>query len=220
MLQDSFFLVDIYVDVKNLTRRFVNNGFPRWIVNQCINKVIEKFHYSSNSPRPPNVPRDKIIISLPYLGHLSYLLKRNLTSLLSKFYPTCEIRVVFQRGLKIGNLLSHEDKLPKSCASFVVYSSCCKQCGLSKAYLGKTKNTLHERFYGSNGHLNPNTKNSALLEHCLSNPACDFVFDEVRVVDNAKSEYQLKYMESIYLKLNLEPQNLNTQEWSTPLKIF
>ena len=159
-------------------------------------------------------------MSLPYLGHISYILKRNLTHLLSRFYPSCEIQVVFRRGFKIGNMMSHKDKLPKSCSSFVVYFSCCKNCGLSQAYLGKTKNTLYERFYSSNGHLNPNTKKSPLMDHCMGNAECDFVFNDVKIIDSARSDYQLRYVKSIYLKLGLKSQNLNVQEWSTPLNIF
>ena len=198
----------------------LNNGFTRSMVNTCIDNVICKFHYKLSPPKHPTVPKNKIIVSLPYLGHLSYLLKRNITRLLSKFYPSCNIQVVFRRGFKIGNLFCHMDKLPKSCRSFVVYCSSCKHCGLSEAYLGKTKNTLYERFYSSSGHMNPKTKKSPLLDHCMSNAECDFVFDDVQIIDSAKSDYQLRYIESIYLKLGLVPQNLNTQEWSVPLNIF
>ena len=103
------------VDAKLLTQRLLNNGFTRSMVNTCINNVICKFHYKLSPPKDPTVPKNKIIVSLPYLGHLSYLLKRNITRLLSKFYPSCDIQIVFRRGFKIGNLFSHKDKLPKSC---------------------------------------------------------------------------------------------------------
>ena len=50
-------------------------------------------------------------------------------------------------------MFCYKDKVPKKCLSGVVYYTHCEKCGLSKAYIGKTKNTLYERFHSSNGHL-------------------------------------------------------------------
>ena len=59
----------------------------------------------------------------------------------------------------------------------------CNKCGPSAAYIGKTKNTLHERFYGFNGHLNPKTKKSALHDHMMStnDSECGFDFYLIRL---------------------------------------
>ena len=47
--------------------------------------------------------------------------------------------------------------------------------------MGKTINTVYERFYGANGHLNVKTKNSALHEHIseTGDPECEFVFEDI-----------------------------------------
>ena len=57
------------------------------------------------------------------------------------------------------------------------------------------------RFYGSNGHLNPSTKSSALLVLDLS-PASDFNPDKIKVLDTCRGDLQLRYAESIHLKLS------------------
>ena len=105
--------------------------------------------------------------------------------------------------------------------SLVVNYSECSQCGHSKAYLGKTKNSLYERFYASGtGHLVPNCANNALLNHlCESeNPKCSFNFEDVKILETAWHDLLLRYMESILLKY--EKQTLNTQERSIRLNLI
>ena len=89
------------------------------------------------------------------------------------------------------------------------------------AYLGKTKNTIYERFFGTNGHLNPKTKNSALHQHIseTGHPECEFVFKDIEILGGSSHDIQLCYMESIMLKFGRN-QSFNTQELSIPLKIF
>ena len=117
-------------------------------------------------------------------------------------------------------MFSFKDKLPHQCRSGVVYYTQCVKCGPSQAYVGKTINTLYERFYGSNGHLNPTTKGSKLQEHVSTSgdSECGFVFDDIKILDSSHFDLRLRYIESIYLKL--DKQNLNTQEWSIPLNII
>ena len=126
----------------------------------------------------------------------------------------------YRRGYTLQNLFSSnfKDKFPLKCRSGVVYFINCKSCGPSQAYIGKTKNTLYERFYGSNGHLHPSSSNSALLRHMGSNPLCEFEFESIKILDSCDKDLKLRYIESIYLKF--EKQSLNTQEWSIPLSIM
>ena len=49
-------------DASRLTKRLVNNGFPRRLVNQCIDKVIARFHYNSRPPKDPKPTKAKIIV--------------------------------------------------------------------------------------------------------------------------------------------------------------
>ena len=85
------------------------------------------------------------------------------------------------------------------------------------AYVGKTINTLHERFHGNNGHLNPATKSSPLLEHLApdANPKCEFKTKKHQ--NSCNSDFRFRYAESIHLKLS--KQTLNTQERSIPLAL-
>ena len=118
-------------------------------------------------------------------------------------------------------LFKFKDVLPLECRSGVIYYTKCKKCGPSAAYMGKTINTVYERFYGANGHLNAKTKNSALHGHIseTGDPECGFVFEDIEILGSCSHDLRLRYMESIMLKLGRK-QSLNTQEWSIPLRIF
>ena len=117
-------------------------------------------------------------------------------------------------------MFSYKDKLPIKCSNGVVYRIQCEVCGPSAAYVGKTVNTLHERFYGPNGHLNPSTKESALLEHLGLDvdPLCEFNTNKLKIIDACNGDLKLRFAESIHLKHSM--QTLNTQERSIPLKII
>ena len=154
---------------------------------------------------------------MPYLGPLSILIKRRLKRLISKFYPLIELKIVFKRGNTIKNMFSYKDRFPLKNSSSVVYQVQCEACGPSAVYVGKTVNTIYERFYGSNDHLNPTTKASTLLEHLALNlnPKCEFNTSNIKILDSCSNELQLRYTESIHLKFS--KQTLNTQERSIPL---
>ena len=91
-----------------------------------------------------------VIIVLPYLGIISIFLRRKISRLVSKYYLSANLRVVFQSGYRTKRLYSYKDKMPKNCLGGVVYYTQCESCGPSSAYIGKTINTLYERFYGNN----------------------------------------------------------------------
>ena len=158
---------------------------------------------------------------MPFLCPMSYLFSRRLKSLIHKYHPCIDLKVVFKRGFCIGDLFRFKDRMPLESRQGVIYYTKCKKCGPSAAYLGKTKNTTYECFYGSNGHLNTNTRNSALHQHIseTGDPECEFVFKDISILGSSSHEYRLRYMESIILKIGVK-QNLNTQEWSAPLNIF
>ena len=116
-------------------------------------------------------------------------------------------------------LFSSKDKFPRKCSSGVVFQILCEACGPNAAYVGKTISTLHERFYGPNGHLHPSTNASAQLEHLAQEISsnCEFNSDNIKILDSCSNDLKLHYAESIHLKHS--KQTLNTQECSIPLMV-
>ena len=208
----------LHQDLEVLKKKLMSNGFPIFFIEKCIGNVLNKF-YSAEDTRNDEKSGDNILMVLPYLGHISYSTKRKLVKLVGKFYPGVKLRIIFTRGFRLSSMFSYKDKLPLSCRSSVVYYTQCNKCGPEAAYIGKTKNTLYERFYNSSGHLHPSSKNSALLGHLdqTGDPLCEFKFNDVKILDSAKTDFKLRFVESIILKY--DKQNLNTQERSIPLNI-
>ena len=207
-------------DLTKLKKKFTSNGFPSSLFYKCTKSFLSKI-YDKPTPTISTVSKKSVIFVMPFLGPMSYLFSRRLKSLIPKFYPCIDLKVVFKRGFCIGDLFRFKDKMPLESRSGVIYYTKCKKCGPSAAYLGKTKNTIYERFYGSNGHLNTNTRNSALHQHTseTGDPECGFVFEDIKILGSCSHEFRLRYMESIILKIGVK-QNLNKQVWSVPLSIF
>ena len=204
-------------DLQILKTKFLKNGFPSGLFDNIVNKFLNKQYLPEEMQF--SVPRRTVIITLPYLGPLSIIIRRRLKRLIDKFYPLVDLKVIFKRGRTIKSLFSYKDKFPLKCRSGVVYHIQCEICGPSAAYVGKTVNTLHERFYGSNGHLHPSSKSSALLEHLglEIDPNCEFNPEHARILDTCTGDLQLRFAESIHLKHS--KQTLNTQERSIPLHV-
>ena len=150
----------------------------------------------------------------------SNIIRRRILRLVHKFYPSVNVRAVFRRGFRIANLFNYKDKFPIACRSMVVYQIHCRKCGPSQTYIGKTVNTLYERFHASgSGHLHPHNVDSALLNHInkSTDPDCAFHFEDVKILDTGRYDQEIRFMESILLKY--DRQNLNTCERSISLEI-
>ena len=154
------------------------------------------------------------------MGLMANVVKRDLVSLGGKFHPGVKLQVIFRRGFKLRNMFVRKDRFPLSCKSGVVYYTQCNKCGPSAAYIGKTINSLYERFHMPvSGHLHPHNIDSALLGHIAktNDPDCKFVFNDIKILDSSNFDEQLGFIESILLKY--EKQSLNVQERSVKLNI-
>ena len=89
-------------DLKKLCSKMYKNGFPKNFVLNCVSRVLNGFYV----PKVPvaDVPRKEIMMVIPYLGHMSVVLKRDILKLVRKFYPTVDIKFVFMRGTRISSL--------------------------------------------------------------------------------------------------------------------
>ena len=93
----------------------------------------------------------------------------------------------------------------------MVYQIQCEACGPSAAYVGKTINTLHERFYGPNGHLHLSTNGSALLEHLAQeiSPNCEFNSDNIKILDSCSNDFFIKRVINKSLQCHLKLKNIS-----------
>ena len=82
----------------------------------------------------------------------------------------------------------------------LVYHIHRRKCGPSQAYIGKTVNTLYERFHASGSrHLHPHNVESALLNHInkATDPDCAFHFEDVKILETGRHDQEILFMDSI-----------------------
>ena len=214
-----------HIDKETLKNKFLSNGFPAWLFDPLVGEFLNNIY----DPPPTSyaVPNVKVVILivLPYLGYISIYVSRKLRRFIDRFFPMIDLRIIYSRGHGIRNMFPFKDKLelPLKCRSGIAYQYHiqCDKCGPSVAYIGKTVNTLYECLYGSNGHLHPSTKRSALLEHIMQDdsPHCGFDIDKIKILDSCNNDLKLRFAESIHI-IKLCNQSLNTQERSIPLNII
>ena len=105
-----------HIDVQKLREKFLKNDFPVFFVDSCIGQVLNRLRISKLEPTT-TVPRREVLLALPFLGPLSYVIKRRLETLIHKFYPSVQLKVVFRRGYTLKNLFASnfKDKFPLKC---------------------------------------------------------------------------------------------------------
>ena len=94
--------------------------------------------YVSISAEKPTV-----LMCLPYLGKLSFDLRKRVSSIARRSYPQIRIRFVFKPSFRVSNLFRVKDRIPFSLRSCVVYRYSCGSCNAT--YIGKTKRHLATR---------------------------------------------------------------------------
>ena len=93
-----------------LERILLLNGYPMGTVKYHMNDVIDKHQ---NKPKDPvqTAKKKEVLIVLPFLGHHSKQLTKQLRSCINKFYGIFNVRMAFQNTRTIKSFLPYKDKL-------------------------------------------------------------------------------------------------------------
>ena len=202
--------------IEKLKTYLSKNCFPSGLVKKCIQEVVNKL--SLGKPDPSyDVPKKECRIILPYLGVDSFRIKQQIKKTFSAL-PCVKVQVIFSCKNRIRNMFRVKDFIPKLWSSHVVYKINCDSC--NEFYIGKTINTLYERFHtGKNsGHLHPENVNSPLLKHIKKHPDHVFNSDNVQILDYDSCDNTLYTKESLYI--GLEKPILNGNIGTRPLQLF
>ena len=161
--------------------------------------------------------------SFPYTGFRSVAFKKELSSLLTRFYPLVDVKIIFHSPVKIGNLFKFKDTLLPLMRSNIVYSFTCPNCSSgTKQYIGCTERTLKVRIDGHRGvsyrTQTPLTskESSAIRDHCMK-CKINLSYNDFKILLPSKSKYSLLILESLLIK-SLNP-SLNSDQSSIPLFI-
>ena len=179
---------------------FVNNGFPANFVESAICKFL--YSKRNNFLSIPTVEKKKCYLSLPYFGAQSDKLKRELESLLLKYFGHLDFKIILVNSFRIGSLFKCKDVLPKVLRSNVIYEFSCGQCP-SQVYLGCTSRCLGVRISEHEGTShrtgNPLTRpvHSAIRDH-IQRCSGAVSPDQFRILASSRG-IDLKILESLFI---------------------
>ena len=148
-------------------------------------------------------------------------MKRELISVLNRFYPYVDFKFVFKNPLTIGSLFSFKDSLPELMRSSVIYKFHCPKCNFG-SYIGCTKRLLKVRI---DSHMGVSHRTGSVLKtkdfspirsHCNS---CKhkMSYSDFNIVAQTPNPQHLPILESLYIKQHSPA--LNYQTTSVPLYI-
>ena len=129
----------IHDEINEIKKILINNNYPLSFVNFYIKRFLDKCIVKKNPEKviAESSEKEEFIITLPFLGNQSNIIKKKLTKLFCDFYPTAKLKIVFKCGNKIGNLFKFKDDIPSHIRALVVYQFTCSNCNVT--YIGKTK---------------------------------------------------------------------------------
>ena len=213
---DYITMHDEFNFIKNF---FLNNGFPESLIDSIIKKFLNKM--LTKEKRKPTVEKLKVYISLPYFGYNSEKMKEELFKKLTSFYKYADFKIILTNDKKIGSFFNFKDKLPRRLRSSIIYSYKCASCKTAQ-YIGCTSRCFqirideHKGVSSRTGNHLTSPSYSAIREHADIHGKLPSS-EEFEILDIAKTECDLKILESLYIK-KLNP-NLNNLTSSIPLLI-
>ena len=188
-------------EIDFLQNFFKTNGFS----NNLFHKYVKRFLNDKFQPAVlvPTVSKEKMYISMPYLGDLSQKMISALTTALSNYYPQIDFKFVSRNDFRIGSFFRVKDQLPTAIVSSLVYKFICPNCQIG--YFGssfrnfKTRMDDHIGQSSRTGRPLSQPSQSVVREHAEK---CKFRlhYSHFAIVDVCKNISSLRILESLYIK--------------------
>jgi len=134
-------------EMKFLNNFFVSNGYPLHLFDK-----ITKTFLCNKFSIPPTVhtaKRDHRYVKLPFMGRLSFEVRKQLRTLLQNNYPQMKFTFVFNNSNTIANFLKQPTRCHSDLCSNVVYLFTCPDCQVR--YVGSTSRWLRHRILEHKG---------------------------------------------------------------------
>ena len=199
-----------------LEELFITNGYPLMLFDRITKTFLcKKF---TDQQTVSTVKRDHKYVKLPYMGELSFEIRKQLKILLQNNYPQIKFTFVFTNTNTIAKFLKQSLNSSSDLCSNVVYLFTCPSC--QARYVGSTSRWLRHRISEHRGKSFrtglPLNKPyfSAIREHLHqhSHPFCNTDFS---ILSTHSSRQDLITSESLLIK-KMKPE-LNNITTATPL---
>ena len=202
----------------NLFNYFTENAYPTFVFH----KILRLFLNEKFDPKPvyTTVEKDLKYIKLPYVGHTSYDIRKQLQNILRQSFPQVNFQFVFTNPFTIGSLFRKRCLLPVELNSGIVYKFTCSQCALR--YVGSSSRWLGHRVLEHRG-LSIRTgfplsrpSHSAIRDHSL---ALDHPFtnQDFTVLSSASNRLDLLITESLLIRKMRPELNANLSSFQLSL---
>lgn len=214
--------VSMHAEFQRISRFLLDNGYPKTLIEKCLHAVLGKLHRGSCSEPVSTVPRKELLLVLPYTGKHGHIVASKLKRLVSQFYPSAMIRVVFKPSCKLRHFFKVKDSIPAALRSMVVYLFRCSSC--NARYIGRTSRHLATRIAEHQG-VSPRTNRpvscpsfSAIRQHCDNCGHPQPKAENFSIVSQAGNPFDLSIMESLHIQKQLP--KLNTMLSNYDLQLF
>ena len=195
-------------ELNKITSLLIQNGYPQKLVTSLIKRKIEQ-HNESIQPIGPK--KCVAYLRLPYIGPAIEPFKHRVQQAVRKCYNAVKTRIIAISKPMLP--IATKDVLPIQQKSNIIYQF---NCGCGSSYIGRTSQSLAKRIQqhaplkfrlklttddaDSHKHLSPS---SAIGLHLLENPTCvkNFKEDSFKILARARSEFHLKILEAVFIRL-------------------
>ena len=188
-------------EVEFLKDYFLCNGYP----SHVIDKTIKTFLNYKLTPAPTitTVNKDVRYFKLPYMGKLSFEVRKSFKEILREAYPQIKFNFVFTNNNTIGNFLKHMSKPDPGLCSNVVYLFKCPRC--PSRYVGSTSRWLNHRILEHRGKsirtgaMLGKPAFSAIREHSLEHDH-PFTSKDFEILSSHSNRLDLIISETVHIR--------------------
>ena len=187
------------IDVESLKSSLLRNLYPSRLIDKCVREFLNKKLQKTGEAEKKQEIEGKVesrYVTLPYIGDYSKIAKNKIIKMFKTYCkPNVHVNVVFT-VCKLRSYFSTKDPVPLCFKSNVVYSFKCPRC--ESCYVGRTLTHFDTR---RKQHLGTDS-NSSILSHLKKSKECKEVcdIDTFRILDTAKTNYELAIKEGMYIK--------------------
>ena len=224
LLFRSFTLVSnfsrFHLEIEKLKEILKKNGYPSGVIDNCIRKFFNRLYIDKKIYQ--TAPKLDVQIVLPFLGHSSLNIKRQLVSTFSKFLPACKLSVIFKVSNRLSGYLKFKERVPKQLTSYLIYKFVCGSC--KATYIGKTfrhrsvRIAEHQGRSPRTGSIVKGTCTTAVREHQLSCHNCEVKPSDFTTLGYENNEYLLETKENIFI--SRDNPSINSKMLSQELLLF
>ena len=199
-------------EIKFLKNYFLNNGYPRNIVELQIRKFLNNI-FTPKEKEKEKKEKTTVYLKLPYYGSFSNTIQKDISKVLNPIFPNHEFVFICSNNFSLSTLFPFKDKIPTDLQTRVIYRYICDSC--NKSYYGETSRNFRTRMFEHAGLSSDTGKEvvgspTAIKQHKLSSKH-PVKLENFSIIDYARTDYQLHIIESLHIRFDKPELNKQVQ---------